>query len=102
MKVKDVVVMKEVTDDLNDGKAFYEQKEAGIGEYFWDSVFADIEALIIYAGVHLREHGLYRMLSRRFPYAIYYEIVDEIAYVIAVLPMRRSPAWLKGKLQERS
>ncbi len=73
MNVKDVVVMKEVADDLNDGKAFY-----------------------------IREHGLYRMLSRRFPYAIYYEIVEGIAYVIAVLPMRRNPAWLKSKLQERS
>jgi hypothetical protein len=101
MKVKDVVVMKEVADDLNDGKAFYEQGESGIGEYFWDSLFADIESLVIYAGVHVREHGLYRMLSRRFPYAIYYEITDETAYVIAVLPMRRNPAWLERKLHRR-
>jgi hypothetical protein len=102
MKVKDVVVMKEVVDDLNDGRAFYEERESGIGEYFWDSLFADIESLIIYAGVHVREHGPYRMLSKRFPYAIYYEIVDEIAYVIAVLPMRRNPSLLERKLQERS
>ena len=102
MKVKDVFVMKEVVDDLNDGKAFYEERESGIGDYFWDSLFAEIESLVIYAGVHVREHGLYRMLSKRFPYAIYYEIVDEIAYVIAVLPMRRNPAWLERKLQERS
>ena len=27
MKVKDVVVLKEVADDLNDGKAFYDQRE---------------------------------------------------------------------------
>jgi len=102
MKVKDVVVMKEVADDLNDGKVFNDQRASGIGEYFWDSLLADIESLFIYAGVHIREHGLYRMLSRGFPYAIYYEIVEEIAYVIAVLPMRRNPAWLKNKLQERS
>jgi hypothetical protein len=102
MKVKDVVVMKEVADDLNDGKAFYEQRESGIGEYFWDSLISDIESMVIYAGVHIREHGLYRMLSKRFPYAIYYEIVDEIAYVIAVLPMRRNPSLLERKLQERS
>lgn len=54
MKVKDVVVMREVADDLNDGKAFYEQREPGIGEYFWDSLLADIESLFIYAGVHTR------------------------------------------------
>jgi len=102
MKVKNVVVMKEVTDDLNDGRAFYEQKESGIGEYFWDSLLADIESLVIYAGVHVREHGLYRMFARRFPYAIYYEIVDEVAYVIAVLPMRRNPSWLQRTLEKRS
>ena len=31
MKVKDVVVMKEVVDDLNDGKAFYEERESFFG-----------------------------------------------------------------------
>lgn len=58
MKVKDVVVMREVADDLNDGKAFYEQREPGIGEYFWDSLLADIESLFIYAGVHTRTRSL--------------------------------------------
>ena len=62
----------------------------------------DIESLAIYAGVHVREHGLYRMLSKRFPYAVYYEIGDQTVYVIAVLPMRRDPAWLKTSLRERS
>lgn len=87
---------------INDGKAFYEQSESDIGEYFWDSLLADIESLAIYAGVYVREYGLHRMLSKRFPYAVYYEIVDQTAYVIAVLPMRRNPAWLKPRLRERS
>ncbi|MEM5787976.1 MAG: hypothetical protein AAGU11_11720 [Syntrophobacteraceae bacterium] len=73
MKVKDVVVMREVADDLNDDKACgkaFEQKEPGIGEYFLDSLLAEIESLFIHAGVHIREQGLYRMLSRRIPHAI--------------------------------
>ncbi len=101
MKVADVVVLKEVVDDLNDGKAFYDQSEIGVGDYFWNSLIADIESLKTYAGIHPREHGLYRMLARRFPYAVYYEVADNMAYVVAVLPMRRSPLWIKGKLQER-
>ena len=32
MKVGDVVVLKEVADDLNDGKTFYDQREAGAAE----------------------------------------------------------------------
>jgi hypothetical protein len=41
------------------------------------------------------------MLAKRFPYAVYYEIVDDVAYVIAVLPMRRSPEWIKKRLNDR-
>jgi hypothetical protein len=33
--------------------------------------------------------------------AIYYEIAGEVAYVVAVLPMRRSPAWIRKKLKDR-
>lgn len=61
------VVMRKAFDDLNDDKAFYEQIDADIGEYYRDSLLADIESLIIYAAVHAREHGLRKMLSRRFP-----------------------------------
>jgi hypothetical protein len=102
MSVRNVVVLKDVAEDMNDGKAFYDQKEFGVGDYFWDSLLADIESLMIYGGVHTKEYGLYRMLARRFPYAIYYEIVDDIAYVVAVLPMHRNPAWIKRKLEGRS
>ena len=76
MKVKGVILLKEVADDLNDGKDFYDQREIGVGGYFWDSLIADIESLIIYAGVHIKNYGLYRMLAKWFPYAIYY-IIEE-------------------------
>jgi len=29
MRIKDVVTLKEVVSDLNDGKAFYDQRETG-------------------------------------------------------------------------
>jgi hypothetical protein len=99
--VREVVVLWEVAGDLNEGIAFYDQQEPGIGDYFWDSLVADIESLRIYAGIHPRKHGVYRMLARRFPYALYYEIADDVAYVVAILPMRRSPAWIRQQLRDR-
>ena len=102
MKIKDIITLKEVANDLKEGKDFYDQREVGVGNYFWDSLVADIESLIIYAGIHIKIYGLHRMLAKRFPYAIYYEIKNEIAYVVAVLPMRRDPLWIKKKLQKRS
>jgi len=102
MIVKDIIIQKDVSDDLNDGKDFYNQREPGVGDYFWDSLLADIESLVLYAGIHRKEHGCYRMLAKRFPYAIYYDIEDNIAYVVAVLPMRRNPSWIKRKMKGRS
>jgi len=102
MKIKEVLILKDAVNDLNDGKSFYDNKETGVGDYFWDTLLSDIESLVIYAGIHSKKHGFYRMVSRRFPYAVYYEIKNEIAYVVAVLPMRRNPAWIRRKIEERS
>ncbi|WP_419658989.1 hypothetical protein [Desulfosarcina variabilis] len=49
MKVKDVLVLQEAVDDLNEGKAFYDLQELGVGNYFWNCIVADIESLIVYA-----------------------------------------------------
>jgi hypothetical protein len=40
----------------------------------------------------------HRMLAKRFPYAVYYRIHSDIAYVIAVLPLRRDPKWIARRL----
>jgi len=102
MKIRDVVALDEVTHDLTDGKLFYDEREIGIGTYFQDSIIADIESLFIYAGVHSKVFSFHRMPAKRFPYAIYYHVLNEIAIVVAVLPMRRNPNWIKGTLNERS
>ncbi len=65
---KNILVLKETVNDLNDGKRFYGRENAGVGDYFWDSLIADIESLIIYAGVHKKEYGLHQMFAKRFPY----------------------------------
>ena len=76
MKVKDVFVLDEASDDLNKGKNFYDFQEIGIGECFWDCLISDIESLVIYAGIHKKKFGLHQMFSKRFPYTIYYEIAE--------------------------
>jgi len=51
-------------DDLSDGFAFYEKQEPGLGAYFLDSLFADIDALALYGGIHRRVYGSHRLLAR--------------------------------------
>jgi len=101
MKIKDVYILKEAVADLEEGRAFYDAQEQGVGNYFWDCLIADINSLTLYAGTHRKKFGLHQMLAKRFPYAIYYDVVEDIAYVAAVLPMRRNPAWIVRQLKRR-
>ena len=98
MIIKSIKILSDAETDLEDGKNFYEQQQRGIGDYFWHCLLSDIESLLIYGGVHRKEHGYYRMLSRKFPYSIYYDISDEVAYIIAILPIRRDPDWIREKM----
>lgn len=41
------------------------------------------------------------MLSKRFPFGIYYEVEDGVAYVYAILDLRRDPLWIGKRLRER-
>ncbi len=102
MNIKHIQILSEAEADLEDGMFFYESQEQGVGEYFWGSLLSDIESLIVYAGVHSKVYGYYRMSSKRFPYSIYYDLKDNTAYVIAVLPERRKPNWVRSKLSKKS
>jgi len=88
-------------DDLLNGYHFYEQQEKGIGSYFLDSLFSDIDSLHVYHGVHPVFFNKYhRLLSKRFPFAIFYTVENENIIVYAVLDCRKEPAWLKGRFEE--
>lgn len=58
--------------DLIEGFRFYEAQEAGLGSYFLTNLYADIEFLKLYAGVHEQPFkAYYRLLSHRFPFAVF-------------------------------
>ena len=101
MNITDILAIEEVKGDLDDGEEFYDSQEIGIGAYFRDCIISDIESLRLYAGVHEKHFGLHRMLSAKFPYAIYYDIQDDVAIIIAVLDMRRNPVWTNREIQSR-
>lgn len=84
--------------DLQAGYAFYEQQSQGLGDYFLDTLFSDIDGLLLHAGVHERHASYYRLLSKRFPFAVYYTIEQEVILVWAVLDCRQQPHTLLAKL----
>ncbi len=40
-------ILGAAAQDLIDGFRFYEMQEAGLGQYFLDSLFADVDSLLI-------------------------------------------------------
>jgi hypothetical protein len=95
-----IEILSSAMSDLIEGRQFYEKQSEGLGEYFFDSLFSDIDSLILYAGIHPIFYGYHRMLSKRFPYAIYYKQKKKsVANVWRVLDLRSDPGKIKGFLQ---
>ena len=96
-----VLVLEQAAVDLENGRDFYEKQRPGLGGYFADSIIADIESLRLSAGIHSIHYGAHRMLAKRFPFAIYYNLNDGVASVIAVLDVRRDPSWVHNRMTSR-
>ncbi len=65
--------LDEALRDLNEGFLFYEAQQEGLGDYFANCLRGDIEGLRISAGIHRVVYRDYhRLLSRVFPYGIFY------------------------------
>jgi hypothetical protein len=93
-------ILDEAEQDLVDGSRFYDLQEEELGDYFLDSLFADIDSLHLYAGVHSLHFGYHRLLSKRFPFAVYYRVDGEMINVWAVLDCRQDPAKIEARLTE--
>ena len=82
-------IAPEALSDLDDGFWFYEVQQPGLGDYFASCLRADIDGLKITAGIHRTVFRDYRrLLSRVFPYAIYYTLDSNEAVVWAVVDCR--------------
>ena len=95
-----VRILDEAEQDLIDGFRFYEVQDPGLGDYFLDSLFSDIDSLHLYAGVHSVHFVYNRLLSKRFPFAVYYKIEGETVNVWVVLDCRQDPAKIAARLTE--
>ena len=95
-----IEILDKAEDDLVAGFEFYEVKETGLGAYFLESLYSDIESLKLYGGIHRRAYrDFHRMLSKRFPFAIFYKTAADTAFVHAVVDCRRRPAWIRAHLR---
>jgi len=96
MKVR---ILADAQEDLTSGYRFYEAQSPGLGDYFINSLFSDIDSLQFFGGIHqIVSGGYHRMLSKRFPFAIYYYLDAKTVIIYAVLDCRRKPSWNRKRL----
>ncbi len=93
-----IEILTQAKEDLFDGYFFYERQQPGIGDYFLDSLSADIDSLLLHHGYHRQFFGFHRMIARAFPFSIYYRVSGEVIFVDAVVDQRRNPASIKRLL----
>ena len=96
-----IKILNDAQNDIAKAMLFYENQKDKLGEYFLDSIMSDIESLWLYGGIHEKTFGLYRLLSKRFPYGIYYDLQENTVIVVAVLDLRQNPKNINFFINER-
>lgn len=74
MKIR---ILSPAEDDLEEGYRFYDSQSPGLGLYFLDCLYSDIDSLTYFGGIHPVVLGHHRLLSKRFPFAIYYRVMED-------------------------
>ena len=91
-------IRPEAEHDLSDAASWYESQRAGLGHEFLDeveAVFSTIAATpFIYPIVHRNTR---RAIMRRFPFCVYYRLVDRTPVIFAVMHGSRNPRRWKNR-----
>ena len=92
-------ILEPAEQDLIRAFYFYEGQEEGVGQYFLDCLSSDIDSLLLYAWIHQKKFEVfYWLLSKRFPFAVYYTIEGYVVLVHAVLDCRQDPIGIEDRL----
>ncbi len=99
-----IEILDEAREDLIQGFHIYESQEPGLGSYFIEGLFSDVDSILVYAG-----QGFIRSCTHitdaspsASPSAIYYSVEKQLVRVHAVLDCRRNPSWIRKRLKAGS
>jgi plasmid stabilization system protein ParE len=90
-----IIFRPQAAAEVRNARASYEGHRAGLGAEFVAELDGLVERIAREPKAFPRVHGpMRRALFRRFPYAVYFAIVESDAVVFAVLHGHRHPdAW---------
>jgi plasmid stabilization system protein ParE len=95
----ELVIAPEAELDIAEAYVWYEGRRTGLGEEFLSSVDACFERIRRQPGMYPVVHESYRRsLTRRFPYAVFYESSQENVTIYGVFHTSRDPEKWRQRL----
>jgi len=93
-----VAFLPDARTDIEQSFAWYEERQAGLGNDFLAAIEEIVQLLednpMTFQVVH-RE--IRRALTSRFPYGVYFHVIEEVVIVIAVFHASRHPRLWKRR-----
>ena len=84
--------------ELNEAAQYYETESAGLGHAFVTEVERSTDEIVRYPEAGLLIRGsIRRRLIRRFPYALLYRVKPTEIRILAVMNLKRRPAYWVGR-----
>jgi len=87
-----IVVRPAAAADIDQAFLWYEGQRAGLGHEFLAAAQGSIDSIAQHPLTYpIVRRNTRRALLRRFPYAIYFRVYDEVVVVVACMHGRRNP-----------
>lgn len=95
-----VLILPQAIADVADAIAWYQQQRDGLGAEFDQAFDSAATTISQFPKLYPIAFGsVRRCLLGRFPYGIFYEVVDDgVVLIVAVLHASRDPATLQDRL----
>lgn len=82
-----------------DAARHYEDEASGLGDDFFDQVYALIERLTVHPeSGYLQTKNVRVARVTRFPYDVFYKVEPDQIFILAVLHQKRRPGLWKNRL----
>ncbi len=98
MIVRPVRLHEDAEPELNDAADYYDRESPSLGSAFLDEVESGFDRIRAYPDAAAEvAGGIRKLVLARFPYALVYEIRDDVIRILAVAHQRKRPYYWRGR-----